>query len=88
MEQTLVIRRTGEMNREEIRRAQEAANRKALLVKRGRTAVLIGLNVLVALFVLLPLLYAVSVAFQRTVHHADEPAALVPDPGEFPAGPD
>ena len=45
MEQTLVIRRTGEMNREEIRRAQEAANRKALLVKRGRTAVLIGLNV-------------------------------------------
>ena len=63
MEQTLVIRRTGEMNREEIRRAQEAANRKALLVKRGRTAVLIGLNVLVALFVLLPLLYAVSVAF-------------------------
>ena len=84
MEQTLVIRRTGEMNREEIRRAQEAANRKALLVKRGRTAVLIGLNVLVALFVLLPLLYAV----QRTVHHADEPAALVPDPGEFPAGPD
>ena len=87
MEQTLVIRRTGEMNREEIRRAQEAANRKALLVKRGRTAVLIGLNVLVALFVLLPLLYAVSVAFMP-VHHADEPAALVPDPGEFPAGPD
>ena len=32
MEQTLVIRRTGEMNREEIRCVQEAANRKALLV--------------------------------------------------------
>ena len=63
MEQTLVIRRTGEMNREEIRCVQEAANRKALLVRRGRTAVLIGLNILVSLFVLLPLLYAVSVAF-------------------------
>ncbi|MCH1951973.1 carbohydrate ABC transporter permease [Enterocloster sp. OA13] len=63
MEQTLVIRRTGEMDREEIRRVQEAANRRALLVRRGRTAVLIGLNILVSLFVLLPLLYAVSVAF-------------------------
>lgn len=42
---------------------QEAANRRALAARRGRKAGLVAVNILVSLFVLLPLLYAVSVAF-------------------------
>ena len=63
MDQTLVIRRTGEIDREQIVKMQEAANRRALLIRRSRTILLVVLNLAVSLFVLLPLLYAVSVAF-------------------------
>lgn len=63
MDQTLVIRRTAQISREEIIRMQEAANRRALAARRGRKAGLVAVNILVSLFVLLPLLYAVSVAF-------------------------
>ncbi|MGN0371217.1 MAG: carbohydrate ABC transporter permease [Enterocloster sp.] len=63
MEQSIAIHRNDRLSREEIVKLQEAANRRALAVRRGRTAALIILNILVSLFVLLPLLYAVSIAF-------------------------
>ena len=63
MEQSIAIHRNDRLSREEIVKLQEAANRRALAVRRGRTAALIILNILVSLFVLLPLLYAVSIVF-------------------------
>ena len=63
MEQTLAIKGRGRVSREEIIKIQEEANRKAMTVRRVRTGALIAANVLVSLFILLPLLYAVSVAF-------------------------
>ena len=54
---------SGRVSREEIIKIQEEANRKAMTVRRVRSGALIAANVLVSLFVLLPLLYAVSVAF-------------------------
>lgn len=63
MDQTAVIRRTGQVSREEIVRMHEAANRHALRIRRLKTGALVGANMVVSLFVLLPLLYAVSVAF-------------------------
>ena len=47
----------------EVIQLQRAAAKKALMRKRVKKAVLISVNLLVACFVLLPLLYAVSVAF-------------------------
>ena len=63
MEQTMTIKGRKRVSREEIIKVQEKANRKAMTVRRVRTGALIAANVLVSLFVLLPLLYAVSVAF-------------------------
>ena len=64
MEQTMTIKGRKRVSREEIIKVQEKANRKAMTVRRVRAGALIAANVLVSLFVLLPLLYAVSVAFQ------------------------
>lgn len=63
MVQSAVIKRDARISREELVRMQEAANRRALCIRRGKTAGLIAANVVVALVILLPLLYAVSVAF-------------------------
>lgn len=63
MEQTLVIKGRGRVSRDEIVKIQETANRKAMTVRRVRTGLLIVSNIVVSVFVLLPLLYAVSVAF-------------------------
>ena len=63
MEQTMTIKGRKRVSREEIIKVQEKANRKAMTVRRVRTGALIAANVLVSLFVLLQLLYAVSVAF-------------------------
>ena len=66
MEQTMTIKGRKRVSREEIIKVQEKANRKAMTVRRVRTGALIAANVLVSLFVLLPLLYAVSVAVSYT----------------------
>ena len=63
MTDTSVIQRSKTLDRAAIAHMQEALNRKALMKKRVRTALLIGANLVVGVFVLLPLLYAVSVAF-------------------------
>lgn len=63
MDQSFAIKRSGHITREQIERLHEEANRRALRVRRTRTAVLVGLNIIMAFVVLLPLLYALSVAF-------------------------
>lgn len=62
MDQTFVIRRTRDIDREQIEDLQRAASRRALRIRKTRTALLFMANLVVALFVMLPLLYAVSVA--------------------------
>jgi sn-glycerol 3-phosphate transport system permease protein len=83
MDQTLVIRRTGEIDREQIVKMQEAANRRALLIRRSRTILLVVLNLAVSLFVLLPLLYAVSVAFMPSSELFTTEMNLVPKAPTF-----
>lgn len=83
MDQTLVIRRTGEIDREQIVKMQEAANRRALLIRRSRTILLVVLNLVVSLFVLLPLLYAVSVAFMPSSELFTTEMNLVPKAPTF-----
>ena len=83
MDQTLVIRRTGELDREQIVKMQEAANRRALLIRRSRTILLVVLNLAVSLFVLLPLLYAVSVAFMPSSELFTTEMNLVPKAPTF-----
>ncbi len=63
MDQSFAIKRSGHITREQIERLHEEANRRALRVRRTRTAVLVGLNIIMTFVVLLPLLYALSVAF-------------------------
>ena len=83
MDQTLVIRGTGEIDREQIVKMQEAANRRALLIRRSRTILLVVLNLAVSLFVLLPLLYAVSVAFMPSSELFTTEMNLVPKAPTF-----
>ena len=83
MDQTLVIRRTGEIDREQIVKMQEAANRRALLIRRSRTILLVVLNLVVSLFVLLPFLYAVSVAFMPSSELFTTEMNLVPKAPTF-----
>ncbi|MCD8368766.1 MAG: carbohydrate ABC transporter permease [Clostridiales bacterium] len=59
----IAIKREERMSREEILQLQEAANRRAKAKRRNQKILLIGLNTIVALIILLPLLYAVSIAF-------------------------
>lgn len=63
MDQSFAIKRDARITREQIQRLHEEANRRALRVRRIRMGILIGLNVVMAVIILLPLLYAVSVAF-------------------------
>ena len=62
MEHTIAVRRDARISPEQIEQMREAANRKAIRTRRVRTTVLVSLNVVMALFMLLPLLYAASVA--------------------------
>ncbi len=90
MEQTMTIKGRKRVSREEIIKVQEKANRKAMTVRRVRTGALIAANVLVSLFVLLPLLYAVSVAFMPPGELFTTEMNLVPRQptwGQFQAGP-
>lgn len=64
MNQSVVIKNSlMEKNQEEILRMQQEANARALAKRRIEKGILIALNVVMAVFILLPLLYAISVAF-------------------------
>lgn len=63
MEQSITISRIDRSRKLELIEAQKAANERALIRRKlQRSALVIG-NIIMAVFVLLPLLYAVSVAF-------------------------
>ncbi len=63
MSEEMVLRRDSSMSREQVIEFQREANQKALAKKRNQKILLVSLNTIVALIILLPLLYAVSVAF-------------------------
>lgn len=63
MNQENVMRRNGYVNREELAELQKKAMKAALIKRRARTAGTLALNVIVSLVILLPLLYALSIAF-------------------------
>lgn len=63
MNSTAVAENTNRMSKEELLELKEAMNQKALTKRRIKTATTIIANIFVALVVLLPLLYAVSIAF-------------------------
>lgn len=52
-----------QISKEELFKLKEAMNNKALARRRARTAFRLSVNILVAVVVLLPLFYAVSIAF-------------------------
>jgi len=61
--ESMVLRGKRELTREELLELKRIMNAKALAKRRGKTGLQIAANIVVALVVLLPLLYAVSVAF-------------------------
>lgn len=61
--ESMVLRGKRELTREELLELKRIMNAKALAKRRGKTGIQIAANIVVALVVLLPLLYAVSVAF-------------------------
>ena len=63
MNQENVMRRNGYVNRKELAELQKKAMKAALIKRRARTAGTLALNVIVSLVILLPLLYALSIAF-------------------------
>ena len=62
MNSTAVAENANRMSKEELLDLKEAMNQKALTKKRIKTATTIAANIMVTLVVLLPLLYAVSIA--------------------------
>lgn len=63
MSQEILVRRTDCMNRTQLLELQKAANQKAVAKRKIKKIVLMVVNVIMAAFILLPLLYAVSIAF-------------------------
>lgn len=64
MNQNIAMERTGgRLAGLELMELQRAANKKALMKRRTGRTLLIGMNLVVAFIILLPLFYAVSVAF-------------------------
>ncbi|MDO5521744.1 MAG: carbohydrate ABC transporter permease [bacterium] len=66
IENSALIMENGKMNyhtTEELLKLKEIMNSKALAKRRAKTVFRVGVNVLVAFVVLLPLLYAISIAF-------------------------
>ena len=62
MDQNLIIERK-RMDKLQLIEVRRLANQKALMKRRAERAALIGLNIVVACIILLPLLYAISIAF-------------------------
>lgn len=63
MNSTVLVENTKRISKEELLELKEAMNQKAITRKRIRTITTVIANIMVALVVLLPLLYAVSIAF-------------------------
>lgn len=63
MSEEMVLRREPSMSRERVVEFQREANQRAMMRKKNQKIRLLVFNTLVSLVILLPLLYAVSVAF-------------------------
>lgn len=63
MEQSVALHKMDHAGRMAMLEAQKAANEKAVIRRKMKRTALVAGNVVMAVFVLLPLLYAVSVAF-------------------------
>lgn len=63
MRQEILVRKTDCINRTQLMELQKAANQKAVVKRKMKKMVLMAVNAMMAAFILLPLLYAVSVAF-------------------------
>lgn len=80
MEQSATVlgKRISRLKPYELIELQRIAGRKALMKKRIRKAALVGVNLVVSCFMLLPLLYAVSVAFMPSSELFTTSLNLVP----------
>lgn len=63
MESSMTMSGRGSISREELQKMKEMMNARALVRRRIQTGLRVAANVMMALVVLLPLLYAVSIAF-------------------------
>lgn len=63
MNDTVILENQMMKSKEEIMKLQREANAKALTKRRIERGILVTLNIIMAVFILLPLLYALSVAF-------------------------
>lgn len=61
--ESVLANATKDMNQQELEKFKQAAVRKAILRRRAGKLVLVMANMAMSLFILLPLLYAVSIAF-------------------------
>lgn len=73
-----VLKRENNITKEELLELKKVMNSKALAKRRGKTALRLTANILVALVVLLPLLYAVSIAFMPSSELFTTEMNLVP----------
>lgn len=61
--ESIITAASKDMNRDELEKLKQSANQKALFRRRAGKLALVIINLAVSVFVLLPLLYAVSIAF-------------------------
>ena len=74
------------ISREELLQLKKEMNARALTRRRVRTGTLLVANIIMAVVILLPLLYAISNrihAFGRTVYYRSEPVPEKSDDPEF-----
>ena len=60
--ENVAVPAVGNLSKEELLKLKEAMNAKALTKRRARTALCVAANVVFAVLILLPLLYAISIA--------------------------
>ncbi len=60
--ENVAVPAVGNLSKEELLKLKEAMNAKALTKRRARTALRVAANVVFAILILLPLLYAISIA--------------------------
>ncbi|MDD3251089.1 MAG: carbohydrate ABC transporter permease [Lachnospiraceae bacterium] len=61
--ENIIAKSPEHISREELIALQKLENQKAKIKRRSETGILIGANVVMAILILLPLLYAISIAF-------------------------
>lgn len=78
MSEEMVLNRMDKLSREQVIQMQQAANQRALMKRRMQKTTLLVLNLIVAGIILLPLFYAVSIAFMPSSELFTTDINLVP----------